>query len=501
MKKVVFTFLSLLLICTFNVKAQSVNGVIVSDVDRVTVVKVWGNHYERGYAYGYLCGEKINSVYEDFILPNYGTILPLAKAIIGDSSNFTIDQIYIDEAQGIIDGMGTIGIDTAGITYLDLFVFNFSIDLENFSSLKGLRFQNCSSLMDWGDATTGTDLDGRSVLTHHLDANQLDSAIVYNQVVVVHFPSEVDEQPWLLTGIAGQMVTSQAVNNSGTGTFLNTVNGFDASFGQGYEPVTLAIRKGVEKQDYNSDGYHNVNDIRDALSSNTNGYAGGFIVCALSPSTEIEDSLIALVVELAPVQPYITYRTNSYSDSIDGDNLYAANAMIKRNNANDYCSRYQNVSNEIHNMYNGIGIGSQDNWDIMRTQSFQTINLQAMQYIPEDRIFSISARDETTPAYDFTPQVFDLDDLFLLNGNVQHNVDNQKVYSIFPNPAEKSIVVYASEPNTINRLEISDINGRSFKILNFRNKAIVDVTSFPSGIYFVSITIGDESFTEKIVVE
>jgi len=60
-----------------------------------------------------------------------------------------------------------------------------------------------------------------------------------------------------------------------------------------------------------------------------NGYASGFIVCTLAPSTNCIDSLIAIVLELAPQQPYVTYRSDKYSDSIRGSNLYAANSMIK----------------------------------------------------------------------------------------------------------------------------------------------------------------------------
>ncbi|MBU0765620.1 MAG: hypothetical protein KJ607_12370, partial [Bacteroidetes bacterium] len=368
MKKYFCTLMILLISYQASI-SQVVNGEIISDTGRVTVVRIWGDHSERGYAYGYLCCNKILSFYTDFILPNYGSILPIAKAIIGNENYFSVDSVYVAEAQAIIDGMAAAGADTTGITYLDLFVFNFMTDLAGFYSLKGFNIQNCSSLMNWGDATAGTDLDGRSVIAHHLDALESDSAIVYNQVIVVHIPSEPDEQPWLLTGTAGQMVASQAVNSSGLSAFLNTVNGFDAEMNMAYEPVTLAIRKGIEKQDFNNDGQNNVNDIRDALSSNTNGYASGFIVCALGPSAAIEDSLIAVVAELAPQQPYVTFRTSSYSDTIAGDNLYAANSMIARNNAHQYCSRYWNVSNEINGNYNGQGIGSQDNWDIMRTKS------------------------------------------------------------------------------------------------------------------------------------
>ncbi|MEA3445867.1 MAG: hypothetical protein U9R19_14205, partial [Bacteroidota bacterium] len=284
----------------FNtVCAQQVNGEVVSDTGNIQVVKVWGTHYERGFAYGYLCGQKIFSVFSNYILPNYGTLLPIAKAIIADENQFSIDPIYIVEGKAMLDGMATAGIDTTGLSYLDLFVVNFMTDLLGYVPTKGIT-QNCSSLMDWGDATLGTGLNGKSVIAHHLDASPLDTNITNHQVVVIHIPSEADEQAWILTGTAGQMFASQALNIQGVVAFLNTVNGFSAETNKGYEPVTLAIRKGLEKTDFNNDGLHNVNDIRDALCANTNGYATGFIISCLGPSIAGEDSLIALVAELAP---------------------------------------------------------------------------------------------------------------------------------------------------------------------------------------------------------
>ncbi|MBI4648368.1 MAG: T9SS type A sorting domain-containing protein [Bacteroidia bacterium] len=497
--KYVYIFV-LILFFIGNSYSQQVNGEILSNTGNITVVRVWGTHYERGFAYGYLCSQKIESLFEDFILPNYGSLLPIAKAIIGNENYFSIAPIYVEEANAMIDGMASAGIDTTGISYLDIFVVNFMTDLSGFYPLKNLNIQNCSSLMDWGDATAETDLNGKSVIAHHLDANETDSALVHNQVMVVHIPSEQDEQPWLLTGPAGQMVASQALNNSGLSAFLNTVNGFSAENNQAYEPVTLAIRKGLEKLDYNNDGVNNVNDIRDALLSNTNGYASGFIVCSLAPSTAGDDSLIAIVAELTPQQPYIIFRSNNYSDSIDGDNLYAANSMIKRNDAHEYCPRYLNVSNEIHNSYYGQNIGSGDNWNIMKTQSVQSSNLQFMQFIPEDRLFKISVRDEANPAYTFPPSVFDIDDLFLITGNNELNTNNNPSFSVYPNPVKNELTIdILNSDNKKQRFEISDLTGRIIYTSFVDKKTTVDMSKLTNGVYLVKLFTARSSLIKKIV--
>jgi hypothetical protein len=497
MKKIATLLLSLLFFINTSY-AQPVNGVILSDTGNLTVVKVWGTHYERGYAYGNICGDKLMSFWNNYIIPSYGTYLPLARLIISNENYFSIDSLYVLEAKGVIDGIGAAGGDTSGINYIDLFVVNFLTDLEGFLPKKESSVQNCSSLMNWGAATTGTDLNGKSVISHHLDALSLDTMITQNQVMIIQIPSESDEQPWLMTGIAGQMVASQAVNQSGIAVFLNTVNGFNAQINMAYEPMTLAIRKGIEKKDYNGDGAHNTNDIRDALNSNTNGFASGFIVCAIAPSTEGIDSLVSMVAECTPQTPYITYRNINDVDSIDGHNLYAANSMIKRNNAQGYCSRYLNVSDSINNYFNGINIGSFDNWEIMRTQSTQSTNLQFIQVIPELDMLKIAVSKLGVPAYKSQPMIFNLSDLFYCS-SVNEISNHSDGLTVYPNPTTGSIHIELHEATGTTRYEIFDLTGRILVSAAINQTAIADLSDFTNGCYLLKVYSENSVIIKKIL--
>ncbi|PKP01750.1 MAG: hypothetical protein CVU11_14245 [Bacteroidetes bacterium HGW-Bacteroidetes-6] len=480
-------------------RSQSVNGVILADTGNITVVQVYGNHYQRGFAYGYLCSDKIMSMWNNYIQPNYGAYLSLARAIVGNPSYFSVDSQYVTEARGIIDGVSYAGYDTTGLSYLDLFVVNFMTDLEGFLSKSGFpESQNCSSLMNWGAATQGTDLNGKSVIAHFLDAISLDTAITQNQVIVVHFPSEPDEQPWLMTGVAGQMVASQAMNQDGVVVFLNTVNGFSAQLNKGYEPMTLTLRKSVEKADFNGDGLHNVSDVRAAINVNTNGYASGFIVSAIAPSTAGADSLISVIIECAPDVPYITFRTIADVDSLDGVNLYAANDMIKRNNAYDYCSRYINVKDTINHFYHGVGIGSFDNWEIMRTQSKQSPNLQFIQVIPETGLFTIAVADHTTPAWARTPVVFNLSELFVYTG-INYYSNNSSTLSVFPNPATNQIGINSSEIVSGSLYRIVDLTGKTILSGKLNTEKTIDISLLNSGCFILEVVTENQVFSQKIL--
>ncbi|HDQ16134.1 MAG TPA: hypothetical protein ENN45_03655 [Bacteroidetes bacterium] len=56
MQKNLFLFIAIFYFSTLQ--AQNPQGVIVSDTGNITLIKVWGNHFERGYASGYLLADK-----------------------------------------------------------------------------------------------------------------------------------------------------------------------------------------------------------------------------------------------------------------------------------------------------------------------------------------------------------------------------------------------------------------------------------------------------------
>lgn len=496
MKKIIFSFLLCILVFT-TAKAQSVNGIILADTANYKVIQVFGGHYQRGFAYGYLCAGNIMDIWDNYIQPNYGIYMPFAKAIVGNPATFSVNSEYVLEARGIIDGVAYAGYDTTGLSYLDLFVVNFMTDLEGFMSVKDFpETQQCSSLMNWGAATQGTDLNGKAVISHFLDAISLNQVISRNQVVVVHFPTEADEQPWLMTGTAGQMVASQALNNNGLVVFLNTVNGFTAQQNKGYEPMTLTLRKAVEKYDFNGDGETYVNDVKAAIDANTNGYARGFIVSAIAYSAAGNDTLISMVAECAPAVPYITYRNINDVDSVDGTNLYAANDFVKRNNAQDYCSRYINVKDSINHYFNGVNIGSADNKEIMYTQSTQSSCLQFIQVIPENGIFTMSVANNTSPAYTQTPATLTYGFLFNYAG-INDLQAEEKLY-VYPNPA--SDLIYMDVVSGENdEYVISDLSGKIISSGQVNQQNSIGISALPAGLYFIQVFSSDKLMTGKFI--
>ncbi|NJO91251.1 MAG: hypothetical protein HC831_21515, partial [Chloroflexia bacterium] len=75
-----------------NANNEKVNGKIISQIENVTVLKVWGTHKERGYAYGYLLGDKIREVYEGYIGYVFKPYIAKAKEVI-KSNQLTISSL------------------------------------------------------------------------------------------------------------------------------------------------------------------------------------------------------------------------------------------------------------------------------------------------------------------------------------------------------------------------------------------------------------------------
>ena len=72
-------------------------------------------------------------------------------------------------------------------------------------------------------------------------------------------------------------------------------------------------------------------------------------------------------------------------------------------------------------------------------------------------------------------------------------------FSLFPNPSSSNAVVTCIK--TINRLELRDIKGRViFEETNIDKKYTIDLTKYPSNVYFMRVFTDMEVITKKLVI-
>jgi len=406
---------TLALMSAINSFAQPnpVNGEILADTNNLTVLKVWGTHSERGYAHGYLIGDKITDIVQGYLIPYFGSSYQVARDLVSNGEDLIIDSLYQVEAMSMVDGMNDAGLNTANLDYIDILVGSCWSDLEGYFNKSGSG-GDCSCLLNWGQGSANSPLNGKSIAARFYDWGGYQQTIINNAVLIAHVPSEPGLQPWLLVGYAGEMVpTGGGVSQGGLSMYKNGMGDFYCSAvpGTAYVPYIFTMRKILETNDFNGDGVHNTQDARDGFDANPQGYPIDKIIPVIARNDPDSDSLTAMIIEIASVEPTHTYRTNSYEDIIPGDNLYAANSQIKRNNANNYCYRYLNVSNHFGDSTN---IGIERNDEIMTKYSVQpgARNYGYIQHIPELDLLKVSVIRDGIDAYALPMTDFNLMDFF-----------------------------------------------------------------------------------------
>jgi len=184
-KELCYGFIIICLIFVFSCSpgstTEDVNGT-VTDIQGITVLKVWGTPYEQGYAQGYLTAEKIVEFYNQYI-NDFGKSAfrnTWQNEVFPNLDKMTIPQIYADELSGIFDGMeskfeGPVYIDgfDRNLTYEDLVAVQCFEDI--------LKMQNqCSSFCAWGPMTS----DGHTITGRNYDHPDRKCETDYRMIVV-----------------------------------------------------------------------------------------------------------------------------------------------------------------------------------------------------------------------------------------------------------------------------------------------------------------------------
>jgi spore coat protein CotH len=89
---------------------------------------------------------------------------------------------------------------------------------------------------------------------------------------------------------------------------------------------------------------------------------------------------------------------------------------------------------------------------------------------------------------------------FAANNDLSSKLDHVHTgyvdWTMYPNPVFSGILIVESLTQTAHSLEIRDTNGKSLYRNQFYERAEIDISSLPSGLYFVSV----ESFVRKLLI-
>ena len=404
-RSLLFLFIILSSTILFVGPLFAVNG-FVEEVEGQTVLHVWGTHYEMGYAYGFLMGEGIMEMVEDYTIDYY--IKPFWYRMLRETAEeyLEVPSPYNVEMEAMVDGMKDAGVDIF-IESLGRDADAMDIAILN-SAPESNRQIACSSHSGWGKATRNDPFLGVStVICRDLDWLPDSGDVLYRNMLIATFSSTISgEQPWVSIGFTGIIGCLSGFNSDGVGVFLdmgNQMDNMDRANGVAYVPELISLRFGIENSDYNGDGSCNIIDIYKAVEEHS--MAGSYCIHAVSPWTTSTLPTPAVVIEAhysAGVAPRF---------STDDEELTPFLLIVTNHHRvlfpPEPCYRYEIIRNRLKEDYE---LGAREAWDIKSDVVNST--LQTMLFRPDSRDIRISFAVRGTQAPFIKPVFHTWESLF-----------------------------------------------------------------------------------------
>jgi hypothetical protein len=453
MKKIAFLLFVLLI---GQLIAQNVNGELVIENDR-KILKVWGTHYERGYAQGFLLGYYLQDIMKNYILStvyvnnaaSYNTIRTYFNA------NFIVDAPYVTEAEALINGM----IDSGTDIFSTLLGRNFdAIDILMASSITDISalglFEHlqlgCSSMSSWSSATQNdSELNGNLIITRQMDWSS-HPKLIQNHLLLIHFPAEENEVPWVSFTFPGFLGALSGINQNGLAAFKNVGNNHSHPNSGGVHPILLSLRNAIESVDYNADSMVSVEDVINAVQDK-NRLAGSLIHAVTSENAVVIECNNANGVAVR------TLEQNNVNPPITGNNLVVTNHFRMLYNPVN-CFRYTRFSDSLA-----------VNSEISPTRSRQITNgaggvptnLHTIQYVPAWQEVSWAVATTGIPAYQNAYVTYHLQDLFSQVSTLSDETSNYFSIFLAPNPIrEIAVINFEAKKTGVYEFSIFNIKGQ-----------------------------------------
>jgi hypothetical protein len=379
-------------------------------VKGMKVLFLKGTHFERGFHHGYLLGPQIMDVFHGIIVlylcDTSDSVYECARTFVGTYLSY--ESRYTEEAQGMIAGMKNAGVSVydsvlcRDIDPLDLLVMTAVEELYNIVH----KPSGCMSLSSWGRSTQKDSiLRGALIITRHWDYPPI-NAMIRNLVLIVHIPSEQDENRWVSGTWAGMIGSCTALNTSGIGAFLDYGPFFQnekITTLSVHHPVSLSIRNGIEQRDFNHDGRQSTDDVVHAIQEYI-PYFGSEIHVVSADTGDLR----ALIIE-SDNERGLQIRTRADNTDSLGDNLAVTNHFRKLYPPQP-CDRYQRV---IDSLVVSTKMTFDRSWKLVAGASQCRYNVYSISYVPASGVFrwAVASLDDPRPAYERQSHIFSIDSL------------------------------------------------------------------------------------------
>jgi hypothetical protein len=443
-------------------EAQDVQGEL-DVIQGQTILKVWGTHYEMGYAQGYLTGEQGLAFIEEYVIGHLCGGATGYNSLRGAfDTYFTVDSIYLAEAEGGLQGMTDAGVDIhlealgRNLEAEDILTCNCMPDMNALVALDPL---GCSSLSGWGESTEEDSiLSGGLVIARNLDFSP-DLSIYRSSLITAYMPSDSGEQNWISVGFMGLMGCLSGLNEGGFGALLNMSNHPTiTSYAPPFTPILLALRTGIERYDYDGDGVPTKRDIHQAVRDRNR--ASSYAIHVISMDAHEQADTAAFIIEC----------NNAAGDTLRfsyDDTLLNPHTLIVTNHDRilyppEYCYRYLLLQDSLEMEFR---LTSERAWTLVG-EAGTSSTLQTMIFRPDSLDLFFAHTDSITPSYIKDPVHLPWDSLFdveVVSENRRRSAPLMTSFSVRPNPVRHStsIVLQSNgEGSQFVSLDLYDVRGR-----------------------------------------
>ena len=395
---------------------DEVNGDTLT-IDGKKILKIWGTHQERGYAYGYLLAEEIKQVAEEYVIGFYFQNNAYYYEYCRNYflANFEVEEKYHTETQAMVDGIQDAGINlyssvlNRNLDKDDILFSNSLVDISALGLFKSKVKFGCSSISSWGQSTEqDPELDGQPVITRNMDWTS-HSSLLENHLLIVHFPAEENEVNWISFCFPGIIGALSSINENDISALMNMGN-YDSHPNPGpYHPIFLSIRNGIEIEDYDSNSEIEPEDIFQAIDDKTQ-LSGSIVHCV----SNVEGIVIECNNEKGAV-----IRNETDNTVIPINNLVATNHFRKLYEP-VYCYRYNNFVDSLDADSN---VSIDRSWEIAGGAGGNSSTLHTIEFAPSNDLIKWSTADANSPAYLLEPTYFNTEQLFSITNFIYGDVD------------------------------------------------------------------------------
>ncbi|UCG31711.1 MAG: hypothetical protein JSU68_08580, partial [Phycisphaerales bacterium] len=220
-----------------------VNGTL-TEIEGLTVLRVWGTPAERGYAHGYLMAEQIAAVMDQYLKDGplgEGSIERYEKRTLPRLAMMKIDPEHEAEMRGILEGVearlgGPAEMPILGrpMRYEDIMAANCTGDLSR---------SGCSSFAAWGEMTS----DGGTIGARNMDWPVI-QCLLDTQIILVNVPEpDSGRLGWVGITWPTYVGVNTGMNAEGLTVATHDAGGYAPSISSGFTPYGWMFRRALEE--------------------------------------------------------------------------------------------------------------------------------------------------------------------------------------------------------------------------------------------------------------